>query len=291
MVNLIDFVEIVYDSSFNIKSIPNKMGVVIFIKNEKITNFFHSQNIRNETEININERNFHDFNKIKYFVCNDLIQAIEIECEIVDEEIWTYDFFTKRLIDINFLYTEKKYHMALIYTISTLEAYLKEKFKQWKDYWFLISLKNVPKDKKEKELRKKIILIVKDLGIKESIIEEFFILGKQMNKNECIDYLYYLLFEKNEYFNGRTLSFQQFKGKYSGIIAYKEFFDLNFQIILGSDWETLRSLAILRHRIIHGTVRPLDKLINEEDALNAKRILERIYKIMEDHYNEHYLNL
>ncbi len=97
------------------------------------------------------------------------------------------------------------------------------------------------------------------------------------SSDDFIQILYNLLFPLG---NKSLIDFQRFSSKLSARWAYKNFLSIDLEKILNEDdvhnWESLLSYVELRHKIIHGSIEPVDTAITEDDLKKMIRLVEII---------------
>lgn len=255
-----------------IETIPNKQGVYCLLnEDDKIIHVFKANDIRKDA-LKYFDTSELTVNKLCYKLFGKLAEAIEFQLYLEEQFIWKLDTFDRRIKDVGKIIDSGGLnHVALVLTITTLEIFLRDKFKEvWNFKWFEFEKKN------RLEIRAKIIDVCKDMGKEDEFLKMVFIRDAN-SSDDFIQILYNLLFPLG---NKSLIDFQRFSSKLSARWAYKNFLSIDLEKLLNDDdvhnWENLLSYVELRHKIIHGSVEPVDTAITEDDVIKVMQLVEII---------------
>ena len=183
------------------------------------------------------------------------------------------------------------FNSALIIQVSAFEAFMRDTFVSRYENWFMYLLENQSSGQNAK---KKIIKIVKDLGLKDQFFEQLLLFDKrdsQSGKDEIIYYdniLKLLLFgsDESDQYKMSRISFQQLEKSLGTFWAYKHFFAIDIKIELEKQkdgyYNHLISSFSLRHKIIHAPSKIIKYEVTPEMLGKNEKIILFIRNLLND---------
>ncbi len=176
----------------DIEKIPNEQGVYWLLdEKNQIIQVIRSHDIRKSALNCFEKKGGFEPTKIremKYRLFGKLEDAMSYQIELEKSFVWYTDIFDRRIIDIKEIIDNGKLnHVALVMTVTALETFLRDKFKEVRySKWFYTILSG-------KDFRKRIIEIVREIGKEDDFLRMVFI-EKPETRKENIDILYNILF-------------------------------------------------------------------------------------------------
>ena len=259
-----------------IEEIPNEQGVYWLLdEKDKIIYVLRDKDIRKSALNYYNKTNLksNKIRKLNYKLFKKVIDAIEFQLSLDEKFIWIDETHIRRLDDIQkIIDNDDLNHIALVITITVLETFLRDRFKEvWQSKWF-----EMERNSNIIEFRQKILDICKAMSMENEFLSMVFI--KNANtESEFLKILYDLLFPFGE---KSLIDFQRFGGKLSAKWPYNNFLNIDLQTELnkenGRNWEKLLNYIELRHKIIHGAEEPVDTAIEKSDAEEALKLVEQL---------------